>query len=76
MQSTLDRKVIYLMLRSARRQEAERRSAAMPSAAMPCALPQSLAGDGWWLGEPPPRDPDAPAARKTETFAPKEISDE
>ena len=71
MQSTLDRKVIYLMLRSARRQEAARRAAAMP-----CALPQSLAEDGWWLGDPPPARSGAPAARKTETFAPKEISDE
>ena len=47
MQSTLDRKVIYLMLRAARRQEAARRRT--PAAG---ALPARLTGDGWWLNAP------------------------
>lgn len=48
MQSTLDRKVIYLMLRGARRQEAARRRT--PAAG---AVPARLTGDAWWLDAPP-----------------------
>jgi len=47
MQSTLDRKVIYLMLRAARRQETERRRKPEPD-----ALPARLTGDAWWLNAP------------------------
>jgi hypothetical protein len=58
MQSTLDRKVIYLMLRAARRQETERRQAAErrsnPAAG---ALPARLTGDGWWLNAPEAAQP-------------------
>jgi hypothetical protein len=71
MQSTLDRKVIYLMLRAARRQEAERRQATerrqaaarrrKPAAG---ALPARLTDDGWWLNAPeaalPPHTPAGP----------------
>jgi hypothetical protein len=64
MQSTLDRKVIYLMLRGARRQEAERRQAAERRRPAAGALPARLTGDGWWLNAPeaapPPRAPAAP----------------
>jgi hypothetical protein len=56
MQSTLDRKVIYLMLRGARRQEAARRRKPAPA-----ALPARLTGDGWWLNAPDI----APAPRAT-----------
>ena len=51
MQSTLDRKVIYLMLRAARRQEAERRRKPK-SERKPDALPARLTGDAWWLNAP------------------------
>jgi hypothetical protein len=56
MQSTLDRKVIYLMLRGARRQEAGRRRKPVPA-----ALPARLTEDGWWLNAPET----APASRAT-----------
>ncbi|MBX9847089.1 MAG: hypothetical protein K2Z80_35305 [Xanthobacteraceae bacterium] len=59
MQSTLDRKVLYLMLRGARRQEAARRQKPAPR-----GLPARLTGDGWWLDAPPaqtvPRITEAP----------------
>jgi hypothetical protein len=56
---------MYLMLRGARRQEAERRQAAArrrkPAAG---ALPARLTGDGWWLNAceaaPPLRAPAGP----------------
>jgi hypothetical protein len=51
MQSTLDRKVIYLMLRAARRQETERR-AERRRVPEPGALPASLTADAWWLNAP------------------------
>jgi hypothetical protein len=51
MQSTLDRKVIYLMLRAARRQEAERQ-AERRRAPAPDALPARLTADAWWLNAP------------------------
>ena len=64
MQSTLDRKVIYLMLRAARRQESERRQAARRRKPAAGALPARLTGDGWWLNVPearqPPRAPAGP----------------
>ena len=64
MQSTLDRKVIYLMLRGARRQEAERRQAASRRKPAAGALPARLTGDGWWLNAPeaaqPPRASSGP----------------
>jgi hypothetical protein len=64
MQSTLDRKVIYLMLRAARRQESERRQAARRRKPAAGALPARLTGDGWWLNAPearqPPRAPAGP----------------
>ena len=47
MQSTLDRKVIYLMLRGARRAEARRRRKPAPR-----GLPARLTADGWWLDAP------------------------
>jgi hypothetical protein len=53
MQSTLDRKVIYLMLRAARRQEIERRRKPKPER-KPDALPARLTGDAWWLNAPEP----------------------
>jgi hypothetical protein len=65
MQSTLDRKVIYLMLRAARRQESERRqTAARRRKPAADALPARLTGDGRWLNAPeatqPPRAPAGP----------------
>ena len=64
MQSTLDRKVIYLMLRAARRQETERRQAAERGKPAAGALPARLTGDGWWLNAPeavqPPRASSGP----------------
>jgi hypothetical protein len=64
MQSTLDRKVIYLMLRGARRQEAERRQAAARCKPAASALPARLTSDGWWLNAPeaaqPPRASSGP----------------
>jgi hypothetical protein len=51
MQSTLDRKVIYLMLRAARRQEAERQ-AERRHKPEPSVLPASLTADAWWLNAP------------------------
>ena len=48
MQSTLDRKVIFLMLRAARRQEVERRAERRRKrqAGRPAAR---LTADAWWL---------------------------
>jgi hypothetical protein len=68
MQSTLDRKVIYLMLRAARRQERrqkiEQRQAAERRKPAAGALPARLTGDGWWLNAPeaapPPRASSGP----------------
>jgi hypothetical protein len=56
MQSTLDRKVICLMLRAARRQEAERqaeRRRKPEPEREPDALPARLTGNAWWLNAPP-----------------------
>jgi hypothetical protein len=54
MQSTLDRKVIALMLRAARRQEAKRRrEAERRRKPEPDVLPTRLTGDAWWLNAPP-----------------------
>ena len=76
MQSTLDRKVIYLMLRGARRQEAARRR--KPAAG---ALPARLTQDGWWLDarEPRPRAAAAPrlaASNDVENLRAKVTADE
>jgi hypothetical protein len=75
MQSTLDRKVIYLMLRAARRQESERRQTAAqrrkPAAG---ALPARLTGDGWWLNAPEARQPPrAPAGPRLASVSDSEI---
>ena len=83
MQSTLDRKVIYLMLRAARRQESERRQAARRRKPAAGALPARLTDDGWWLNAPeaalPPHTPAGPPLAivdTSETLPAKVTADE
>jgi hypothetical protein len=84
MQSTLDRKVIYLMLRAARRQEATRRQEAERRCKPePGALPARLTGDAWWLNAPEaaqaPRaiaSPRLVAANDSDSFSAKVTADE
>ena len=78
MQSTLDRKVIYLMLRGARRQEARRGKPAPRR-----SLPARLTADAWWLDAPPPQPaprvtaaPPIVAADSTENLQAKVAADE
>jgi hypothetical protein len=82
MQSTLDRKVIYLMLRAARRQEAERRRKPEPERE-PDALPARLTGNAWWLNAPPAAQascviasPRLVAANDSDSFSEKVTADE
>ena len=82
MQSTLDRKVIYLMLRAARRQEAERQ-AERRHKPEPSVLPASLTADAWWLNAPnaahAPRaiaSPRLVAANDSDSFSEKVTADE
>ena len=85
MQSTLDRKVIYLMLRAARRQEAERRPNAgrAPPQAEPAPCPPASPGTRWWLNAPQPTQPPrrspargSCAANDSDNFSAKVTADE
>ena len=68
MQSTLDRKVLYLMLRGARRQEAKRRKMPAPGRTLPARLTE----DAWWLDAPQPQ-PAPRAATTTPQLTPPTI---
>jgi hypothetical protein len=77
MQSTLDRRVMALMLRAARRQQAARVPA--PNLARsPSTLPARLTEDRWWLNAPEPvqaaRIAAAPRLVAINDMSPAEVS--